>query len=325
MRNALLRVLGISLISTTLAVAQVPPPNQAGKTDNLVPPVTVLLKKLVCFLTVDYQAGMKTGTIRGTAIFVFVDDKRLGENSGFSYLVTNRHMAAPVVDGRTATVRRISLRLNLRSPVGDSLVAEGDLPVTISNWYFPKDDAVDLAVLPLAPDRSRFDYELLPVSFFATKETIESSHIAEGDPVLFTGFFYQFPGKKKIEPIVRQGVLAMMPDEPLETTLHKPGRLYLADVHVFGGNSGAPMFVNIGGLRNGMLSLGSEYRLLGVVSGYFNETSDFQLEVATTLSGQVSTNSGIAVVVPVDELKSLLNSPEVTHQRDAQVIAATKK
>src|SRR5689334_1185802 len=56
-----------------------------------VPPLGVLLKKTVGFLSVDYQDGQKAGQIRGTGFFVFYPDKRLGENAGFVYLVTNRH------------------------------------------------------------------------------------------------------------------------------------------------------------------------------------------------------------------------------------------
>ena len=81
----------------------------------------------------------------------------------------------------------------------------------------------------------------------ATEEVVKADGISEGDPVIFTGLFVQMPGLLKLEPIVRQGSIAMMPDEPIGTTLNKPGSLYLADIHVFGGNSGSPMFVNLGG------------------------------------------------------------------------------
>ena len=157
-------------------------------------------------------------------------------------------------------------------------------------------------------------------SMFATKDVIGEYHIAEGDQVLFTGFFYQFPGLNKIEPIVREGILAMMPDEPMETTLHKPGHLYLADVHAFGGNSGAPLFVSLAGFRNGgMVMAQFPYRLLGVVSGYMVEDVNFKLRVATTLEGKVAANSGISTVVPADELKAVLDSPELQKVRDVQV------
>ena len=77
----------------------------------------------------------------------------------------------------------------------------------------------------------------------ATKDRIESASIDVGDNVIFAGYFYQFGGEKKIQPIVREGVLAMMPDEEIKTTLQKPGHLYLADVHAFHGNSGSPLLL----------------------------------------------------------------------------------
>jgi len=288
-------------------------------------PFAVLLKKSVAFVTTDYEIDEQIGQVRGTAFFVFVADKRLGENAGFVYLVTNRHIVEPEIDGRRAIARKTSLRLNLKTPMGDTRSAEGVLTLGRLGWFFPKDDAVDLAVIPLAPDQARFDYEPFPVSLFATDEVIKSQGVAEGDAVLFTGFFYQLQGLKKVQPIVRQGILAMMPDEELETTLHKPGRLFLADVHVFGGNSGAPIFVNVSGLRGSNLLLGGfPWRLLGVVSGYFYETQDFQLHVATTLSGKVNANSGISVVVPADEIKTLLDSPELRTLREAEIARKAK-
>jgi hypothetical protein len=120
--------------------------------------------------------------------------------------------------------------------------------------------------------------------------------------VLFTGFFYQIPGMKRFEPIIREGALAMIPYEDLETTLHKSGRVYLADVRAFHGNSGSPLVVNVGGLRNGDIRAGFDYRLLGVVSGFYHEDADLKLTVATTLTGKLEENSGIAMVVPADAI-----------------------
>jgi S1-C subfamily serine protease len=283
------------------------------------------LKKTVAFLTVEFVDGQAIRHEMGTAFFVSMEDKRLGENRGWIYLVTNRHMAEPDIEGRKVTVLRTLVRLNLKNPIGGAHSEEGNLPIGQgSRWFFPKDDAVDLAVMP---DQERYDYMSIPTTVFATKDIVESENIAEGDTVLFTGFFYQFPGQDKIQPILRQGILAMMPDEPLETTRGKPGRLYLADAHVFGGNSGAPLFVNTGGIRqsgSGNTLLGIRYRLLGIVSGYFYETQDFQLQIATTLKGKASANSGISLVVPVDELKTLLESPELQAKRDSDLARERK-
>ena len=117
----------------------------------------------------------------------------------------------------------------------------------------------------------------------------------------------------------------MIPDEKLETTLKKPGHLYLADVHVFGGNSGSPLMVNLGGFRNSGIISGFQYKLLGVISGYYHEDSDLKLTVATTLRGKLEQNSGIAMVVPADELKALLDSPALQAARDAEVASKNLK
>jgi len=240
---------------------------------------------------------------------VYYEDARLGKERGFAYLVTNRHMAVPGIEkGFNYPVQQVSLRLNLRSPEGGTESIEGNIVLgeTI-HWFFPADEGVDLAVLPLSPDEKRFDYLPINLSMLATKDRIESASIDVGDNVIFAGYFYQFGGEKKIQPIVREGVLAMMPDEEIKTTLQKPGHLYLADVHAFHGNSGSPLLVNAGGVRNSGAISPPNYLLLGVISGYYPEGEIFSVP-ATVLTGEVHDNSGIATVVPAYELKALLDS-----------------
>jgi hypothetical protein len=96
----------------------------------------------------------------------------------------------------------------------------------------------------------------------------------------------------------------------------------LADIHVFEGNSGAPLFVNVGGYRNGSMVFGGfPYLLLGIVSGYYFEDTDLNLTVATTtLTGKLGANSGIAVVVPTDELKAILERSDLQVLRDQIVL-----
>jgi hypothetical protein len=278
------------------------------------------LRKSVGFLTVDFTKDGRPMQISGTCFFVFYEDKRLGESRGFRYLITNRHMAAPgTQDGMSYPVSRTSIRLNLRTPNGSTESEQELVPLGRGmNWVFPNDSAVDLAVLPTAPDTSKYEYADIPASLIATKDVVDSQKISEGDSVIFSGYFVQFAGQRKIQPIVRQGIVSMMPDEEIDTTLRKPGHLYLAEVHAYGGNSGSPVFVNVGGLRNGMV-FGNHYLLLGVVSGYVFEDSNLKLTVATTLEGQVHGNSGISTVVPAYELKNLLDSPLLRELRDGFV------
>jgi hypothetical protein len=293
-------------------------PQQSGASTQP-PSLTTLLKKTVGFLHVGFLRDGTPMEARGTCFFVFYEDNRVGENGGFVYLVTNRHMAEPgVEEGKTYPVTSVTLRMNLKTSDMGSLEAPIS-SVGQPHWFFPVDTSVDLAITPLAPDQGTFDYLPFPVSLFATRDIVQAQGIAEGDSILFTGYFYQFPGQKKFQPIVREGVLAMMPDEPLDTTLKKAGHLYLGDLHVFGGNSGSPLFVNLGGIRHGELRFGGEYRLLGIVSGFYHEDSNLNLTIATTLSAKLEQNSGIAMVVPVDELKLLLDSAQVQAARDQEV------
>ena len=237
---------------------------------------TKILRKAVALIRVGYTRDGAFMVAEGTCFFVLYEDKRLGETGGFGYLVTNCHVARPgIEDGKAYPVQGVSLRLNFRnSEQGSEEVVIAPNPL---HWYFPQDDSADLAILPLLPDQTKYDYMMIPMSIFATHDTVENRRISEGDSVLIEGYFYQFPGLKKFQPILREGILAMMPDEKMTTTLRKSGYLYLADLHVFGGNSGSPLFVNLGGLRNGNLEAGYDYRLLGIVSGYYHEDSDLNL------------------------------------------------
>jgi len=173
------------------------------------------LRRTVGFLQVDYAEGIQHRSIRGTCFFVYYPDERLGPDKGFGYLVTNRHMAAPGAElNEHFSVERVFVILNSKltgdeASAGVAGLALGNAP----KWIFPEDDSVDLAILPLAPSHDRFDYLTVPVSAFATQDFVKQRSVAPGDTVAFAGYFYQWPGDKRIQPIVRQGVLAMMPDE----------------------------------------------------------------------------------------------------------------
>jgi len=73
------------------------------------------------------------------------------------------------------------------------------------------------------------------------------------------------------------------------------------------------------------MTLGEQYRLLGIVSGFYHEDSKLNLTIATTSTGKLEQNSGIAMIVPADELKSLLDSPELQAARAAAIAAKNAK
>jgi hypothetical protein len=198
--------------------------------------------------------------------------------------------------------------MNLKAPANGE--ASQVISVGKASWFFPANDSVDLAALPVNPDVNVFDFETVPFGMLSDEK---ADALSEGDEVLFTGLFIQYMGQTKIEPIVRSGSIAMLPDESIPTTLKKPGNVYLTEVHAFGGNSGSPVFVDIGGLRRGKFS---SFKLLGVVAGEVFETNDFHLQVSTTYDGKVSANSGISMIVPASDLKALLESEPLQKMRD---------
>jgi hypothetical protein len=275
------------------------------------------LKKTVVFIQLECQDGDTLVDVRGTGFFVGYPDERLGKDLAFGYLITNRHVAMCWDrNGHPLLVRSIAIRLNRKNGSSDTITLStlGNAP-----WVLPTDESVDLAALGFMPNSNIYDYTSIPISLFGTKDILDAQGIGEGERILFTGFFYQFPGVTKVQPILREGVLAMMPDEKLRTTTGKVGSVYLGDVHVFGGNSGAPVFFNLGGLHGNRLMGGEDYRLLGVVSGMFYEDEEFNLEVTTTLRGTGRANSGICMIVPVDAIKSLLDQPALKARREAAI------
>jgi len=333
--SRLLAALAVAITTTVASTAQQPPTPQqpqtgqtpAATTPTVQPSLADAARKTVAFVTVLYSTSSGFFEARGTGFFVSIADKRFGSNQGFGYLVTNRHVAQPGIDlGTPHDATQVRVRVNLKTPQGDN--GSLDLPVPLGgtlHWYFPKDNSVDLAVMPVTPSVDMFDYMVVPSSLFATEEQIKSSSIDVGDQVFFTGFFSSFPGQKRIEPIVRQGILAMMPDEPIQTTLHKPGRLYLADAHAFHGNSGSPVFVSVGGMHRGAFIAGESYLLIGIISGYFPESAGYTVPAATVLTGEVHDNSGIAALVPADELMKLLSCPELQALRDQEAAKLPRK
>jgi hypothetical protein len=147
---------------------------------------------------------------------------------------------------------------------------------------------------------------------------LKKESVSEGLKIIFSGFFYQVPGISHMEPILREGVIAMIPDGKLVTTTGKLGKAYLGEVHAFHGNSGSPVFVNV------RRDFGYDYRFLGVVSGGYGEGEQNALVLETPMASKPG-NSGIAMIVPAAELKKLIDDPRVAAARDADIRAQQAK
>ncbi len=274
----------------------------------------------------------ETVQIGGTGFLVTVPDSRVSSGR-FIYLVTNRHVAEAIEqDGKgnckPLQVQKTYITMNLKEPVNGNRADRE--PLTFSqqfHWYFPKDEAIDLAVIPFVVD-IKYDYQVISSEQFLTTQILDQRQVVPGDKVLTGGYFYLYGGSHEVQPLLREGVLAMLPDGPMGTTTCKSGGVYLADVHIIAGNSGSPIFIIPGLPMNTGVSFGGAHNtfgLLGVVSGYMQETENLKLKASTTWKASVYVNSGISVVVPAQQLNDLLESPELQRLRDEGVQRQTTR
>jgi len=289
-------------------------------------PFMAQLKETVVVIKLECQAGGKAFHASGTGFFVLVPDGRMGpeKGAGFSYLVTNRHVAECWDHlQRPMEVKSVSIRFNLLDGSSSTgpLSERGNVP-----WVLPSSESVDLAVLPLGLKKDKVDWLPISTESFGTDDMFSSGRIHEGQSIIFTGFFPKIEGVKRAQPIVREGIISSLADEPLIELKGVPAKYYLGDVHVLAGNSGSPVMVNLAGVQGSSFFAGEDYRLIGVVSGYLTEDEDMSLKLEATVEATGAANSGITTIVPVGELKKLLDDDRLRAQRDAAAakINATK-
>ena len=301
---------------TAPAVAPVP----------LQPSLIETMKKTVVFIqAVCIEKDAKGAPIQqgysATAFLLSFPDPRLAPNTSFTYLVTNKHLTQPGIEkGSPCSPIAYYLRLDLKAPdASGSYTTVGRIPPTAFNWTYSDDPSVDLAITPIGLDTSKLDIIFLPSTLLLSDSDIKQNRVEEGDSTLFTGLFIQLVGQSHSEPIIREGKIAMMPREKVPTTLRSLGDIYLVDCHVFGGNSGSPIFVNLAGQRENGLIAGLNYKLLGVVSGYVKEEASFALQTVAAYAGTLDSNSGVAVVVPAQQLLNLLDAPTLKAQREQTI------
>ena len=264
----------------------------------------------------------------GTGFLVLVPDARLKVPAefaaaayGFTYLVTNRHVVQPGIDvGKPCKVPLSSFVILNHKP--DS-IHPSDYAQTVPfdkviKWHFSRDDSVDLAVMMAPISTDEYDFTRISIAQFLTLDDMHNRKAVEGDPLLFSGLFIQLLDLdnqiKSLEPIVRSGSLAMVPEGLLPTTMQgKPGHILLADAHAFHGNSGSPVFVDTARFSSGF---GFSYSLLGVICGEVYENEDLTFTVTASISATVGANSDVSIVVPAWQILDILDLPELKKERD---------
>ena len=245
--------------------------------------------------------GQLETIFRGTAFFAGIESETV-KGISYIYLVTAKHVATKL-EGQPFMVR-------INTIDGGSRLIQGQ---GAKWWYHPNDEAVDVAVIPYAPDQTKFEYKMIPTSMFLTDAILQEISIGTGDEVFITGLFAHLTGSAKNLPIVRIGNIAMMPGELVPTTEFGDIEAYLIEARSIGGLSGSPVFVNWVGVGVNKLFL------LGLIHGHWDippQNKNDMIRLDDDRYGSV--NMGIAIVVPSKKILEVINQPELVKLRKRQ-------
>jgi len=217
----------------------------------------------------------------------------------YVYLVTAKHVAEALAN------KPFLIRINDKKGSCGYVKADG-----IVWFYHPTDKSIDVAVIPYAPPHELFDCKQISTDAFLSDEIIQRKRIGTGDEVFIVGLFAPATGSKRNQPIVRMGNIAMMPDEPIPSSMGDIDA-YLIEARSIGGLSGSPAFVR----ETVPIGLGSFY-LMGLMHGHWDippEKKNDLLDVNDILG---TVNMGIAIVIPAKKILEVLNQPKLVELRE---------
>lgn len=248
----------------------------------------------------------------GTAFIVGyplpTDDKRL-----VPILVTAKH----VIAGRDQILGRFSTKEGKSTATVQYDLAA--LRASKDYWEHP-DKGVDIAAFRT----QHFDvtnYTPLPLDLIVTKEQFSTEQIAQTDRVIFPSLLVNFMGTARNYPVMRDGAIALIPDEEVPmryllggSEIETKQEVVLVDATSIPGASGSPVFLWPGPrVKGGAFTLGGNRPILvGVMHGFYPSMPRDLLKVETSEARQMfQENSGIAIVFPSWRLREILDLPQL--------------
>lgn len=241
---------------------------------------------------------------RGTAFLLSVqcDDRSLDFRP--HYLVTAKHC-----------LERVQGPLFVRLNTKDGTVVCEELKPK-DDWYIGENGA-DVAVLRFNPPASAA-YRALPREMLITPQLLQQSHVGIGDELFVTGLFTYHHGEQRNLPVLRSGMIAAMPEEPLQDQdTGERYQAYLAEMRsVGGGVSGSPVFIALPDDHTTTAQTDAREKIfrfyvLGIIRGHWdvhtrNAAVDFDQE-----TGQ--RHVGMTIVTPIGELSTILDREDIVN------------
>ena len=276
-----------------------------------------------------WEASMRVSdVIQKCAVFIgeTVDGVFQPLATGFfvGYPVGNERATQYLVTAQHCVMQKPSLQIRINTRNGQSEIYD----LRSDRWSFHPDERrfVDVAVMPVAISPFLFDVAQISLRKEGlTPEIISQHDIGVGDEVFFPGLFVHHSGQGRNLPIIRVGTIAAMPDEPI-TTRSGDLNAYLVEARSIGGHSGSPVFVNMEAPRNYSPAkpkasplAGDDpkpYYLLGLIRGHLRAKDSGEYATADQTAKDLWVNSGIATVIPVQDIWDTLSQPELEEEEE---------
>ena len=262
------------------------------------------------------SGGVPSGEPQGTGFFVSVPcehPEMLAKGACTVYFVTAKHVLDELkgrkiffsvnkIGGGKTTIERI---------IGDRW------------WHHPTDSTADVAVAPVWPSH---DADLISVNIaqLGVPSLLASVNIGIGDEVYSTGLFAPVDVEHQNVPIIRQGNLAMLPAQQIQTELGYAD-MYLIEARSIGGISGSPVFVRptiefkVPEKRTGkpfdVFGAGLGIILLGLMHGHWDVKESEMNKARFVHDRQRGVNMGIAMVVPAIKILETINQEALMKMR----------
>ena len=257
----------------------------------------------------------------------------------FSHVVTCAH----VIDAIAA--ENVWVRVNLKDGACQTYTVPKDVWVKHPDYDQADGKVRDVAVMLFQPDPQ---FQLIRLNLdpdggeVADLQTIREWDIGVGDDIFAIGVFTSHHGETRNLPIVRAGVIAAMPDEPIETNKGFVDG-FLAEIRSIGGLSGSPMFFHLAPFRvvepntendkhsedARLLQSKKTHLLAGMVHGHYELSSPLDAVQEPSDGKKVdqlpAINAGIGIVISLETILETMRHPVLEKKRQAVVDAIRQK
>ena len=240
-----------------------------------------------------------------------------------TYLVTAAHVAS--------SLGKDPFEIRINGKETDSIVKHIDQ----ASWHHHPDADVDVAILLFEiPENS---CAITISAGMAADEFVDSGIIDVGDTTYVVGLFNRLPGKRRNQPIVHTGHIAMLPGEEPIRVQNSDQKIsavkgYLIEAQALSGASGAPVFVRestattIKPIPSDKYPAYTDFMHYGLVAGPLKLLGIWQASWEGDPSEQVSSDRdlksakitlGLGIVVPADRMREvMLSEPAILERRE---------